>query len=74
MNHISETVDWLQMTYEITSSGLHTLEWRYVKDHSKSEGDDCGWVDLVEWSGLTQPPLSEALDKSLNLTTGGEAE
>jgi hypothetical protein len=77
-DHISETVDWHKMTYEITASGLHTLEWRYVKDYSKTEGDDCCWVDLVEWSGGTQPPLvnplSEALDTSLNLTTGGEAK
>ena len=79
-DRISETVDWPQMTYEITASGLHTLEWRYVRDYSQSEGDDSGrvWVDHVEWSGGTQPPLvtalSEALDTSLNLTTGGEAE
>jgi hypothetical protein len=79
-DRISETVDWHQMTYEITTSGLHTLEWRYVRDDSKSEGDDSGrvWVDLVQWSGETQPPivipLSEALDTSCNLTTGGEAE
>ncbi len=77
-DHISETVDWCQMTYEITTSGLHTLEWQYVKDRSKTVGDDCGWVDLVEWSGETQAPivtnLYEALDMGLNLTTGGEAE
>ncbi|MHC4728669.1 MAG: hypothetical protein ACYS17_15730, partial [Planctomycetota bacterium] len=77
-DRISETVDWHQMTYEITASGLHTLEWRYVKDYSQSEGDDSGWVDFVEWSGGTQPPvggpLSEALDTSLNFTTDGDAK
>jgi hypothetical protein len=77
-DRISEIVDWHQMTYEITASGLHTLEWRYVKDHSESEGEDCGWVDLVEWSGSTQAPvkgpLSEALDTSLNFTTAGDAD
>ncbi|MBW7989619.1 MAG: hypothetical protein FVQ84_06335 [Planctomycetes bacterium] len=78
-NRLSETVDWHQMTYEITASGLHTLEWRYVQDYSERE-DDSGrvWVDFVKWSGETQPPiitpLSEALDTSFNLTTGGEAE
>lgn len=25
------------------------LEWRYVKDDSVSKGNDCGWVDHVEW-------------------------
>ena len=80
-DRISETVEeWLQMTYEITSEGSHTLEWRYMRDDRKSEGDDNGWVlvDRVRWSGGTQPPLvislSEALDTSLNLTTGGDAE
>jgi hypothetical protein len=79
-NRISETVEeWLQMTYEVTAPGLHTLEWRYIQDYSDSEDDDNGWVlvDLVRWSGRTQPlltPLSEALDTILNLTTGGEAE
>jgi hypothetical protein len=79
-DRISETVEeWLHMTYEIASEGSHTLEWRYMRDDSKSEGDN-GWVlvDLVRWSGGTQPPLvitlSEALDTSLNLTTGDEAE
>ena len=79
-DRISETVDWHQMTYEITSEGSHTLEWRYMRDNSKSEGDSGrAWVDRMRWSGGTQPllvvpPLSEALDTSLNLTTGGEAE
>ncbi len=47
-DQISGTVDWQQMTYTITASGSHTLEWRYVKDYSVSEGDDCGWVDKME--------------------------
>jgi hypothetical protein len=77
-DRISETVDWHQMTYEITASGLHTLEWRYVKDYSASRGDDSGWVDFVEWSGSTESPaeepLSQALDTSLNFTTDGDAK
>ena len=75
---ITGLVDWHQMEYEFIDSGVHTLEWRYVKDYSESAGDDSGWIDLVEWSGGTQPPvggpLSEALDTSLSLTTDGDAE
>jgi hypothetical protein len=75
---ISGLVDWQQMVYEFIDSGTHTLEWRYVKDYSESAGDDSGWIDLVEWSGGTQPPvtgpLSQALDTSLILTTDGDAE
>ncbi len=73
---ISGTVDWQQMTYTITASGSHTLEWRYTKDGSYSSGNDCGWADKVEWDDGTQPPpgpLSEALDTTLGFTTDGSA-
>jgi len=46
---ISGLVNWEQKTYRISTSGSHTLEWRYVKDGSGNEGSDCGWVDKVEW-------------------------
>jgi hypothetical protein len=79
-DRITGSVGWHQMMYAISDSGSHTLKWRYVKDYSVSEGDDCGWVDYVTWSGSSepsQPPpagqLSEALDTSLIVTTGGNA-
>jgi hypothetical protein len=75
---ISGLVDWHQMVYEFIDSGVHALEWRYVKDYSESTGDDSGWIDLVEWSGGTQPPvagpLSQALDTTLSMTTDGDAQ
>ena len=46
-NRISGSIGWHQMTNTL-SSGLHTLEWRYVKDGSVSLFSDCGWVDFVE--------------------------
>jgi len=52
---ISGTVDWQQMTYTITGSGSHTLEWRYMKDEAVSGGEDTGWVDKFEWNGAGQP-------------------
>ncbi|MCP4607261.1 MAG: hypothetical protein GY845_00910 [Planctomycetes bacterium] len=79
-DRITGSVGWHQMMYTITGSGSHTFKWRYVKDYSVSEGDDCGWVDYVTWSGSSVPSqpqsadwLSEALDTSLNFTTGGDA-
>ncbi len=77
-DRISGSADWHQMTYTITDPGFHTFEWRYVKDYSISEKDDCGWVDQLEWDGGSPPPptpdsLSGALDTSLSLTTGGSA-
>ena len=46
---ISGSADWHQMTYEITDSDAHILEWRYVKDVGTDSGSDCGWVDKVMW-------------------------
>ena len=40
---------WEQKTYTISTSGSHTLEWRYMKDESGDSGSDCGRVDKVEW-------------------------
>ena len=34
-----------QKTYTITGTGTAHAQWRYHKDGSDSEGDDCGWVD-----------------------------
>ena len=52
---ISGTVDWQPMTYTISDSGSHTLAWRYFKDGAVSGGEDCGWVDTLEWDGGGQP-------------------
>jgi len=48
-DQISGLVNWEHKTYTISTSGSHTLEWRYVKDGSGNSGSDCGWVDKVEW-------------------------
>ena len=44
---ISGTVDWLQKSYLLASSGSHTLKWSYTKDGSVNSGSDCGWVDQL---------------------------
>jgi len=49
-DRISGSVDWQQMTYTITDSGVHTLEWQYMKDVGTDSGSDCGWVDKVVWT------------------------
>jgi len=48
-DRISGSVNWQKKTHTITTSGSHTLEWRYVKDGSVDSDSDCGWVDKVEW-------------------------
>ena len=56
-DQISGEVGWQQKSYPV-NSGIHILKWRYVKDGSGYSGDDCGWVDFVQWTGPspTQDP------------------
>ncbi|MBM4236960.1 MAG: C1 family peptidase, partial [Euryarchaeota archaeon] len=37
---------WEYFAYEIPG-GTHAITWRYSKDSSISQGEDCGWIDLV---------------------------
>ena len=37
---------WTERTYELTA-GSHTLVWRYYKDYSGDDGDDCYYVDDI---------------------------
>jgi parallel beta-helix repeat protein len=76
-DQISGSVNWQEMMYTLTTSGSHTLEWRYLKDKGTDSGSDCGWVDKLEWVPPPPPPpdpLSEALDTDLSFTTGGSAD
>ena len=45
---------WSEVSFNL-GSGIHTLSWSYEKDYSVSNGDDCGWVDLIRF-----PPLGDA--------------
>lgn len=39
--------DWRQRTHVI-AAGRHTLCWRYAKDGSGRQGDDCVWLDDIQ--------------------------
>lgn len=43
---ISGETSWTQRTYPLTA-GSHTLVWRYTKDVSYGDGDDCYYVDDI---------------------------
>ncbi len=49
-DQISGEVAWQQKSYSV-SAGIHILKWRFIKNSSGSSGDDCGWVDFVQWTG-----------------------
>ena len=39
--------DWRQRTH-LLEAGHHTLCWRYSKDASRSQGEDCVWIDDIQ--------------------------
>ncbi|MDA3867892.1 MAG: C25 family cysteine peptidase [Salinivirgaceae bacterium] len=41
-------IDWARVSFPV-SAGTHTFEWRYLKDYSVSEGDDCVWIDNIRF-------------------------
>ena len=47
--------DWAQFSYPVTT-GTHTFRWSYQKDGSVSSGQDCAWVDDIQF-----PPTSVTL-------------
>ncbi|MFC1787510.1 choice-of-anchor L domain-containing protein [Halobacteriota archaeon] len=55
-HYISGTTSWAQKTYSI-GSGTHTLKWEYSKDVSYDGGEDCGWVDKVEYVTEGNPDI-----------------
>ncbi|MBN1191539.1 MAG: hypothetical protein JXA46_17415 [Dehalococcoidales bacterium] len=63
---------WKLISYYVPS-GTHDLMWKYEKDINRSEGDDCGWVDMVT---VDYPlSLSNAVDNSsLSITTSGDSD
>lgn len=42
---------WQLATFDV-SAGNHTFEWVYEKDGSVSDGEDCGWIDFVEFPAM----------------------
>ncbi|MHC4540521.1 MAG: hypothetical protein ACYTEK_15975 [Planctomycetota bacterium] len=62
-DEISGEVDWTLVSREV-DAGTHVLKWRGacpesfrgIKDSSGSDGDDCGWVDFVQWTGPSPAP------------------
>ena len=38
--------------------GIHTLKWVYEKDGASSMGDDCAWIDRIQFPAGAVPPLN----------------
>ena len=52
---------WIHISYPI-SAGMHTFKWEYRKDGSQTVGEDCAWIDYIQFPSGTQ-------DNWVNATT-----
>jgi hypothetical protein len=46
---LSGETGWQQTTFNLPGAGVHKLKWAYLKDESKSSGNDRAWLDEVSW-------------------------
>jgi len=69
---ISGEVDWQKKTYDVNNTNSHALKWRFVRNGSGDGGDDCGWVDFVQWTGPSPAQDPENWDTTTyKYDTGG---
>ena len=54
----ASVTNWTAMTFEVEGGGAHVLRWTYAKNPSGSAGEDCGWLDDVQW----RPPAVSSQD------------
>ena len=54
---ISGEPGWSNVVWHVAGSGTHVVRWTYQKDGSDSEGEDCGRLGTVSWTGpkITYP-------------------
>ena len=50
VGRISGWREWEEFSHAIDADGSHTVEWRYDKDGSVADGEDCGWISNVVWT------------------------
>ncbi len=70
---IDGVTDWEEVEVSL-SAGTHTLRWEYRKDESWGEGEDCVWVDQVEWQEMaTETGLPMTWLESQGLVASGSS-
>ncbi len=54
-------IDWSEEVFNIYSPNYHTLfEWKYIKNSSISAGDDCAWIDYIEFP-ISEPTIPKEI-------------
>lgn len=54
----------------LVDDGLHTFEWKYIKNENASSGDDCVWIDYIYFPPLAPPSINAGEDTSTCFDTG----
>lgn len=54
-----ESTGWKYVEFPV-AAGMHTLEWRYVKDNSDNQGEDKVWIDDVRLPIGSHAPIGTA--------------
>jgi len=57
---------WTRVSYPV-SIGLHTFKWEYMKDSYASSGEDCAWLDFIEFPPINIPSLDAGVCKIYDL-------
>ena len=47
---IGGETDWTNVTHFIAGGGAHIVRWTYKKDEDGTGGEQCGWLDEVEYA------------------------
>ena len=72
MDQWAGNVAWGLATYPV-SAGVHTFLWKYYKDGSVSTGEDCAWIDYIEFPSPLppiMPPYQTAFDEMGSIPDG----
>ena len=51
--------DWTSVEVEVKGSGEHAIRWMYLHTRAQTTGEDCAWLDEVEWvaAQIVQPSV-----------------
>lgn len=69
--------DWVNVTYDVTDEGTHTLKWIYKKNSDGTiAGNDCAWLDEVVWmpAGAIPELGTGASSEMITLVLSGAAD
>lgn len=72
---ITGEIGWTHVSVPVYDSGTHEIKWNYTKNSSVTKGQDCGWVDQIQWeSGLPLDVMSMAMDTDCTFESSGNAD